>query len=172
MKATLLLGVLFTSLSASGGEFYSVKTLWGGQSASFAIGDVVYCSGLDAERKIGLGCVNLNVMQEYSVTTDSDSKIVVTSRESGDSLIVGQIDTQAGQYILDELTSGYMNKVSLQGATDKLEANILVRSKLSLNDKIGCQGVFDCDWRLLYAAKKVSLEVKLNNKRLEKVRLN
>lgn len=168
----LLIATLTVSANINAGEFYSVKSIWGGTSPSYAPGDIVYCSGLETERKITLGCVNLNVMKGYTVKTDTDGKVVVRSLDNESSVTVGQVNASAGQFILDEITSGYMNKVSLNIESAKLEGNILVRKKLSLNDKVGCEGVFDCDWRVLYMASRVSLEVKLNNQRLEKVPLN
>ena len=173
MKSVFLLfSALIVTTAANAGEFYSVKSIWGGYSPSYSERDIVYCTGLEAERNIGLGCVNLNVMESHTVKSDSAGNVIVTALEDGDSVVVGRVDESAGQFILDGIAAGYMSKVSLKNAKAKLEANILVRKKLALNDEIGCQGVWDCDWRVVYSTKKISLEVKLNNQRLEKVPLN
>lgn len=168
----LLVSALLVSTTVNAGDFYSVKSLWSGHSQFYSAGDIVYCTGLEAERNIGLGCVNLNIMESHTVKSDAAGNVVLTVLEDGDSVVVGYVDESAGQFILDGSAAGYMSKVSLKNAKAKIEANILVRKKLAFNDDIGCQGVWDCDWTVIYSAKKVSLEVKLNNKRLEKVPLN
>lgn len=82
------------------------------------------------------------------------------------------MDQKAGTFILDETAAGYMRKVQMSNPEAQLEARILVRNILKLNDEIGCRGVMDCDWRVVYVGKRLSLEVLLNERRLEKVRLN
>lgn len=166
----MLLGTLMAAGSVNAGEFYSVTKLWNGESPSYAVGDVVYCSGLDQDRNIALGCVNLNVMEGYSVKSDLKGNVVLTDLSDGDSAVVGRV--QSGQALLDEVAAGQMNKVSMNNSAAKLEANILVRKSFAVNDQIGCQEITSCDWRVVYPTKKVSLEVKLNSKRLEKVSLN
>lgn len=166
---TLLLGTFMAFGSASAGEFYTLTKLWS-PSPSYEVGDVVYCSGLDADRNIGLGCVNLNAMEGYSVRSDAKGRVVLTALSDGDSRLVGNVES--AEAIFDELVAGKMSKVSMNNTAAKLEANILVRKSFTINDQIGCHEVMNCDWRIVYPTQKVSLEVKLNNRRLEKISLN
>lgn len=173
MKSVLLFIGTFLSVSAAhAGGYYLVEKIMNGNTGSYNNGDVVYCSGLDVERKITMGCVNLNLMRSYKLVADDQGQVSVVSISRNQSVVVGEVNPAAGTFLLDETAAGYMRKVEMNNRDADFEARILVRSTLQLNDQIGCTGVMECDWRVVYVGKRISLEVLLNERRLEKVRLN
>lgn len=169
MKSIVFLTTLLASAIVSAGTFYKVESL-GKYPVNYEVGDVVYCTALEVERRITGGCVNLNRMEGYSVKVDSKGAAILASKDSGESVVVGKVDKNSLDYILDEISAvGSMSTITVD---PKLEANILIRKSWTLNDSIGCSGVFDCDWRIMYQGNKISLEVKYDGNRLEKIRLN
>lgn len=169
MKSIVFLTTLLASAIVNAGTFYKVESL-GRESVTYEVGNVIYCTVLDQGNGLTGGCVNLNWMEGYTVKADNNGAVKLAANDSGESVVVGKVDASSKQYILDEVSGvGYLSKVTV---SPKLEANILVRKSWSLNDSIGCSGVFDCDWRIIHQGNKISLEVKYEGKRLEKIRLN
>lgn len=169
MKTLLLLLSFNTALA---GDLYSIQELWSGNSPSYKVGDVLYCSGLDSNHNIALGCVSLTALNKYAIYENEMKEIELLNKSTNEVLVIGNILPNSERIILDEMSSGLLYKINDSQVKNKLETNLLIKKTFSPNYEIGCGGVFDCDWRLVYPKNKVFLNIRLNNTNLERVRIN
>lgn len=172
MKSILTLGILLISNTALAGDLYSIQELWSGNSPSYKVGDVLYCSGLDSGHNIALGCISLTALNKYEIYENRMKEIKLRNKSTNEVLVIGNILPNSERVILDEMTSGLLYKINDSQIKNKLEATLLVKKTFSPNYEIGCSGAFDCDWRLVYPKNKVYLNLNLNNVTLERVRIN
>lgn len=167
MKKLVMTALLLISGIANAKSLYVIKSIDYDITRSQKAGDIVFCGNLDNDRKLVTGCVNLNLMEDYQVQAAQDGSIILTEKESSQSINVGQV--VGGEYIMDGLDKGYLAAAESNG---RLRVNVLVRDSVVFNDSFGCSSITDCSWNVLREKRNLTLEVRLDGRRLEKIKLN
>ncbi|UXR64403.1 hypothetical protein EZJ49_15140 [Bdellovibrio bacteriovorus] len=167
MKKLVMTTLLLISGIANAKSLYAVKSIDYDVTRAQKAGDVLFCGNLDNERSVVSGCVNLNLMEDYTVHAANDGAVILTEKATQIAIPVGKI--VGGNFILDDMDKGYLTRAESNG---RLRVNVLVRNSVVFNDSFGCSSLTDCNWNVLRQKRNLSLEVRIDGRRLEKINLN
>lgn len=169
MKFAIFASTFLYSSLLLAGNLYSIEKVTYDVTRSQNENDIVFCKIVDADHNLVSGCTNLNLLTKYSLQTSSEGKVLLTSKTTSETLQVGSTN-KTKKFQLDDMDKAVLVAVESEENV-QFDVNLLSKSGLVLNREIGCKAPFECDWSIFTSETKLSLEIKLEGKRLEKIKL-